>query len=94
MFLGNRDARGSPFVIAYDIPLLFLALSDQTWTISIQNAGISALPSVVNAALLTSAWSAASSDVYIASRALYGMALARNAPSMFARTTKSGASCS
>lgn len=38
-----------------------------------QNAGISALPSVVNAALLTSAWSAGVADLFVSSRALYGL---------------------
>ncbi|KAH7107061.1 amino acid permease-domain-containing protein [Auriculariales sp. MPI-PUGE-AT-0066] len=70
--LGNKDAKGSPFVIA------------------IQNAGIKVLPSIVNAALLTSAWSAASSDLYTSSRALYGMALSKNAPKIFSKTTKRG----
>ena len=38
--------------------------------VRIQTAGIGGLPSVINAALLTSAWSAASSDLYTSSRAL------------------------
>lgn len=40
------------------------------FVIAIKAAGIKGLPSVINAALLTSAWSAASSDVYSSSRAL------------------------
>ncbi|KAF5339037.1 hypothetical protein D9758_014105 [Tetrapyrgos nigripes] len=60
------------------------------FVIAIQNAGISGLPSVINAALLTSAWSAASSDLYTSSRALYGLALAGNAPKIFAKTLKNG----
>ena len=40
------------------------------FVIAINTAGIKGLPSVINAALLTSAWSAASSDVYRSSRAL------------------------
>lgn len=40
------------------------------FVIAIRNAGIKGLPSVINAALLTSAWSAASSDLYSSSRAL------------------------
>lgn len=34
------------------------------FVIAIQDAGIKVLPSIINAALLTSAWSAASSDLY------------------------------
>ncbi|EIN13541.1 amino acid permease [Punctularia strigosozonata HHB-11173 SS5] len=60
------------------------------FVIAIKNAGISGLPSVINAALLTSAWSAASSDLYTSSRALYGLALAGNAPRIFLKTTKRG----
>ncbi|KAF5368348.1 hypothetical protein D9758_002428 [Tetrapyrgos nigripes] len=60
------------------------------FVIAIKNAGISGLPSVINAALLTSAWSAASSDLYTSSRALYGLALAGNAPKIFSKTLKNG----
>ncbi|KAF4572738.1 hypothetical protein EYR40_004180 [Pleurotus pulmonarius] len=60
------------------------------FVIAIQNAGIKALPSIINACLLTSAWSAASSDLYTSSRALYGLATAGNAPKIFLRTSKSG----
>ncbi|KIK71217.1 hypothetical protein GYMLUDRAFT_33353 [Collybiopsis luxurians FD-317 M1] len=60
------------------------------FVIAIQNAGIKGLPSVINACLLTSAWSAASSDLYTGSRALYGLALSQNAPSIFLRTSKRG----
>eukprot|EP00914_Ancora_sagittata_P015549 GHVO01030856.1.p1 GENE.GHVO01030856.1~~GHVO01030856.1.p1 ORF type:complete len:498 (+),score=21.02 GHVO01030856.1:1-1494(+) len=60
------------------------------FVIAIQNAGIKGLPSVINACLLTSAWSAASSDLYTASRAIYGLAISQNAPSIFAKTSKRG----
>ncbi|KZT68767.1 hypothetical protein DAEQUDRAFT_727412 [Daedalea quercina L-15889] len=60
------------------------------FVIAIKTAGIKGLPSVINAALLTSACSAASSGLYISSRALYGLALVGNAPKVFALTTKNG----
>lgn len=60
------------------------------FVIAINRAGIKALPSIINACLLTSAWSAASSDLYTSSRALYGLAITRRAPKIFAKTTKSG----
>jgi len=60
------------------------------FVIAIQNAGIKVLPQIINAALLTSAWSAASSDLYTSSRALYGLAGAGNAPRIFLRTNKRG----
>jgi amino acid transporter len=60
------------------------------FVIAIRHAGIKGLPSVINAALLTSAWSAASSDLYTSSRALYGLAVVGNAPRIFMKTSKSG----
>ncbi|GAA6030152.1 hypothetical protein JCM8097_009289 [Rhodosporidiobolus ruineniae] len=60
------------------------------FVIAIKDSGIKALPSVINAALLTSAWSAASSDLYVSSRALAGLALQGNAPRCFARTNSWG----
>ncbi|KAJ0331448.1 hypothetical protein COL922a_011931 [Colletotrichum nupharicola] len=52
--------------------------------------GIRGLDSVVNVVIVLSAWSAGNSYLYLASRALYSMALAGNAPRIFTRCTKSG----
>jgi amino acid transporter len=60
------------------------------FVIAISEAGIKVLPSIINACLITSAWSAASSDLYTSSRALYGIALEGNLPKIFTRTTKNG----
>ncbi|CAK5262598.1 unnamed protein product [Mycena citricolor] len=60
------------------------------FVIAIQRSGIRALPSIINACLLTSAWSAGSSDLYTSSRALYGLAAAGNAPRIFLKTLKNG----
>jgi len=60
------------------------------FVIAITRSGIKGLPSVINACLLTSAWSAASSDLYTSSRALYGLAVAGNAPRFFLRTSRKG----
>jgi len=72
-----------------DLPLSSTA-AGSPFVIAINTAGIKGLPSVINAALITSAWSAASSDLYTSSRALYGLALAGNAPKFFAKTTRKG----
>ncbi|KAG8799276.1 hypothetical protein FRC17_007174, partial [Serendipita sp. 399] len=56
------------------------------FVIAIKTAGIRGLPSLINACLLTSAWSAASSDLYTSSRALYGLALSGQAPKIFTKT--------
>jgi len=60
------------------------------FVIAIQRSGIKALPSIINACLVTSAWSAASSDLFTSSRALYGLSLTHQAPQFFARTTRRG----
>ncbi|PPR01613.1 hypothetical protein CVT24_005764 [Panaeolus cyanescens] len=60
------------------------------FVIAIERAGIKTLPSIINACLLTSAWSAASSDLYTSSRGLYGLAAAGNAPKIFLKTFKNG----
>ncbi|KAL0575811.1 hypothetical protein V5O48_006165 [Marasmius crinis-equi] len=60
------------------------------FVIAIKNAGIDGLPSVINAALLTSAWSAASSCLYTSSRTLYGLGTTGNAPKFVLLTTKHG----
>ncbi|KAN0082933.1 amino acid-polyamine-Organocation superfamily protein [Tylopilus felleus] len=65
-------------------------VSAAPFVIAINQAGIKVLPSIVNAAILSSAWSASSSDLYIASRGLYGLAASRSAPKIFLRTTRSG----
>lgn len=88
---------GGTFVIGLLVPSNSTALQQGTGTaaaspfvIAMQNAGIKVLPSIINACLLTSAWSAASSDLYTSSRALYGLAASHNAPALFLRTSKSG----
>jgi amino acid transporter len=60
------------------------------FVIAIKRSGIKTLPGLINACLLTSAWSAASSDLYTSSRALYGLAIAGNAPSIFKKTLRNG----
>jgi amino acid transporter len=60
------------------------------WVIAIRNAGISVLPSVVNAGILTSALSAGNSYLFMSSRALYSLAVAGNAPKIFAKCNRYG----
>lgn len=50
---------------------------------AIANAGIRVLPSIVNAVILLSAWSAGNSFLYISSRALYSLAVQGSAPQIF-----------
>ncbi|KAL0242013.1 hypothetical protein I308_106187 [Cryptococcus tetragattii IND107] len=60
------------------------------FVIAIENAGIKALPSIVNAVLLISAWSAGNSDLYASSRTLYALALERQVPRFLRRCNKRG----
>jgi len=64
--------------------------ASSAWVIAIKLSGIKALPSIINACLLTSAWSAGSSDLYTSSRALYGLARIGQAPKVFAKTNRYG----
>lgn len=60
------------------------------FVIAVEKAGIKVLPSIINACLLTSAWSAASSDLYTSSRALYGLSRSGRVPAIFSRTSSHG----
>jgi amino acid transporter len=60
------------------------------FVIAIEDAGIPVLPSIINACLLTSAWSAASSDLYTSSRALFGLSVSGSAPKVFRKVNKFG----
>ena len=60
------------------------------FVIGIHLAGIQVLNHIINAAILTSAWSAGNAFVYSGSRVLYSMALNGQAPSLFTYTTKRG----
>ncbi|KAG6005296.1 hypothetical protein E4U21_000271 [Claviceps maximensis] len=53
------------------------------FVIAIQNAGIKTLPSIINAVILTSAWSSGNSMFYASTRILYSAALDGKAPSLF-----------
>ncbi|PBP22350.1 hypothetical protein BUE80_DR006913 [Diplocarpon rosae] len=53
-------------------------------------AGIKVVPSIINAVVLTSAWSAANQSMLTGTRIMYGLALKKHAPSVFLRTTSWG----
>ncbi|KAL3418650.1 dicarboxylic amino acid permease [Phlyctema vagabunda] len=60
------------------------------FVVASSNAGIEALPSLINACILVFTFSAANSDLYIASRTLYGLSLEGSAPRIFSRTDHRG----
>ncbi|KAK7755416.1 hypothetical protein SLS62_002643 [Diatrype stigma] len=64
--------------------------SASPFVLGIQRAGIKGLNHVINAAILTSAWSAGNAFCYSGSRILYSMAINGQAPRLLGRTTKRG----
>ncbi|KAL2163376.1 hypothetical protein VTH06DRAFT_5433 [Thermothelomyces fergusii] len=65
-------------------------VAQSPFVIAASQAGISAIPSVVNAVVITSAWSASNQALLAGTRVLYGLAVKRQAPSVFLRTTPWG----
>jgi amino acid transporter len=64
--------------------------SASPFVIGIQNAGIPVLNHVINAAVLTSAWSAGNAFLFSGSRTLYGLALTNQAPKFLSKTNRYG----
>ncbi|KAL1643003.1 hypothetical protein SLS61_009465 [Didymella pomorum] len=60
------------------------------WVIAIKEAGIGALPSIVNACILVSAWSAGNSYCWVGSRMVVAMTTDHQLPQFFGRTWKNG----
>lgn len=60
------------------------------YVVAMNRLQIRVLPDIVNAMVLTSAFSAGNSYVYCASRSLMGLALEGKAPRIFARCTRNG----
>jgi amino acid transporter len=80
-------------LVPYNDPALLRATGNAAqspYVIAIRRAGIKVLPSIINAAILTSAFSAGNSFVYVASRICYGLAIRGQAPKLFSRVTKAG----
>lgn len=60
------------------------------FVVGIKNAGIPVLDSIVNAVIISSAWSSGNSFLYISSRSLYSLAVSGNAPRIFKTCSKRG----
>lgn len=65
-------------------------VASSPWVIAIKAAGIHGLDSVINAAIITSAWSSGNSILYMSSRSLYSLAVVGNAPQIFTLCNKHG----
>lgn len=60
------------------------------YVVAMNRLGIPILPHIVNALILTAAFSAGNSYVYCSSRSLYGLALEGKAPRFFTKCTRQG----
>ncbi|THV97651.1 hypothetical protein D6D26_06632, partial [Aureobasidium pullulans] len=60
------------------------------FVIAASAAGIKAIPSIVNAVVITSAWSSSNQALLAGTRVLYSLALKKQAPAIFLRTTSWG----
>lgn len=84
-------------LVPHDDPALALAFSSgapgaaaSPYVVAMARLRIRVLPDVVNAVILTAAFSAGNSYVYCASRSLYGLALEGKAPRVFRRCNRHG----
>ncbi|KAF2197773.1 amino acid transporter-like protein [Delitschia confertaspora ATCC 74209] len=85
-------------VLPYNDPTLNEILSTEgagtgassPYVIAMQNMGISVLPDLTNALMITSIFSAGNSYVYCATRTLYSLSVNSHAPRFLQKTTKSG----
>ncbi|KAN0132710.1 Amino acid permease/ SLC12A domain containing protein [Lactarius tabidus] len=80
-------------LVPYDDPNLLNGAgtaSQSPYVIAIRRAGIRTLPSIINAAIFTSAFSAGNSFLFCSSRILYGLAIRGQAPRIFTYCTKNG----
>ncbi|GME43274.1 Amino acid/polyamine transporter I [Neofusicoccum parvum] len=83
-------------IVPYNSPDLAFATKQSNsaaaspFVVAIQIAQIDALPGILNGCILLFVFSASNSDLYIASRTLYGLAATGKAPKIFARTDKRG----
>ncbi|KAL1592349.1 hypothetical protein SLS60_011427 [Paraconiothyrium brasiliense] len=64
--------------------------SQSPFVILASAAGIKAIPSIVNAVVITSAWSSSNQALLAGTRVLYGLAIKGQAPKIFLRTTSWG----
>ena len=80
-------------LVPYDDPDLLNGTgtaAQSPYVIAIRRAGIHTLPSIINAAIFTSAFSAGNSFLFCSSRILYGLAIRGQAPRIFTYCTKNG----
>ncbi|CAG9975685.1 unnamed protein product [Clonostachys byssicola] len=83
-------------IVPYNSDKLSFANTQQTgasaspFVVAAKVAGVNALPNIINACILIFVFSASNSDLYIASRTLYGLASDESAPAIFKKTDRRG----
>ncbi|CAI7574121.1 unnamed protein product [Penicillium pancosmium] len=64
--------------------------SQSPFVIAAQRAGITAVPSIINAVIISSAWSAGNADILFGSRILFGISVLGHGPKVFQRLNRFG----
>ncbi|KAJ5994782.1 hypothetical protein N7481_001759 [Penicillium waksmanii] len=64
--------------------------SQSPFVIAAESAGITAVPSIINAVIITSAWSAGNADILFGSRILFGISVLGHGPTVFQRLNRFG----
>ncbi|WEW56028.1 amino acid transporter [Emydomyces testavorans] len=83
-------------LVPYNSPELVFAAKQSNsanaspYVVAIKLAGIKVLPHILNACILIFVFSASNSDLYIATRTIYGLAKEGKAPRILARTDRKG----
>lgn len=83
-------------LVPYNSPELLFAnkasssASASPFVVAIQLSGIKHLPGILNGCILLFVFSASNSDLYIASRTIYGLACEGKAPRILAKTDRRG----
>lgn len=97
MFFYILGALSISVIVASNDPALTSALASgkpgagsSPFVIGIQNAGIKILPHIINACILTSAWSAGNAFMFASSRSLLTMASNGQAPKIFGKINRFG----
>ena len=80
-------------IVPYDDPSLQLSsgtASQSPFTVAFERSGVPVVSSIINAVVLTSAVSAASACIFIASRTLFGLSCDGHAPKIMQRCNRMG----
>lgn len=85
----SGNAASSPYVIAMSNAGIKGEWYHKSWVLDFEYRFV-VLPSIVNAGIFTSAFSAGNSFLFCSSRILYGLAIRGQAPRIFAYCTKQG----